>query len=442
MSASLQVILALLDREFWTEYHDLVDPERMPGPEFAAVVRAITECQAGATRDLILRDVVSALPDNPIYRQLFQQLASIQDHKVPGQVAVRRWLEEAATAEISRAGFEYINSNPLKLKHRDELWAKFQKEVSRFHNLGQRLSDRQHRVEPVSARSLEDFDAVWMERIPFGFAPALDEAMGGGIPIGKLGCIMAPLGVGKSVTLTNVGASAIRRGHDVIHVTLEVDAVTVVIWYHCILTGIPFTTFTRGTKDARRSAIQSAKRIWRDEHPGWGDVRVYDYSGTPISVGGLEGLLGRAGSDLEGSGGDAKVGGARSLFLLDYLALCGGISGGVDAGDGNAALGLAAHQLRGMAVRRELAVVTAHQANREAMRDRRTEIMHSAKSIDIQQAMDYTVTLAQSPDEKAAHLMRVGLAKNRMGFPNVEFRMAQDPTCLRLVEWGEDGYWG
>jgi len=66
----------------------------------------------------------------------------------------------------------------------------------------------------------------------------IDELMDGGLGPGELGVVMAPSGIGKSWFLSKIACSAVQKGMNVLHYTLELSESYVGQRYTTILTGI------------------------------------------------------------------------------------------------------------------------------------------------------------------------------------------------------------
>jgi len=62
-----------------------------------------------------------------------------------------------------------------------------------------------------------------VQRFPTGISPELDRSMNGGLGRGEQGVVIAPPGVGKTITLINIGANAVRLGFNVAHYSFEMS---------------------------------------------------------------------------------------------------------------------------------------------------------------------------------------------------------------------------
>jgi replicative DNA helicase len=67
----------------------------------------------------------------------------------------------------------------------------------------------------------------------------MDKITGGGCGRGEIGVVIAPTGVGKSMVLVHLGATALKAGMTVVHYTLELRDTVIANRYDSCITGIP-----------------------------------------------------------------------------------------------------------------------------------------------------------------------------------------------------------
>jgi len=77
------------------------------------------------------------------------------------------------------------------------------------------------------------------DRFTTGFK-SLDNIMQGGPARGETFCWMAPTGKGKSIALPNVGASNLRQGSNILHVTCEMTWKQTALRYMALLSQVPY----------------------------------------------------------------------------------------------------------------------------------------------------------------------------------------------------------
>jgi replicative DNA helicase len=89
---------------------------------------------------------------------------------------------------------------------------------------------------------MKDFDKRFefsgRETITTGWQK-MDELTGGGGGRKELGVVIAPTGVGKSMVLVHLGATAVKAGMTVVHYTLELRDTVIANRYDSCITGIP-----------------------------------------------------------------------------------------------------------------------------------------------------------------------------------------------------------
>jgi hypothetical protein len=106
---------------------------------------------------------------------------------------------------------------------------------------------------------IENFESI-MEDVKRDSCPTgwdvVDELMDGGLGPGELGVVMAPSGIGKSWFLSKIACSALQKGVDVLHYTLELSENYVGQRYTTILSGIQ-TTEHKQRKDEIIRKIKS-----------------------------------------------------------------------------------------------------------------------------------------------------------------------------------------
>ena len=94
----------------------------------------------------------------------------------------------------------------------------------------------------------------------------IDELMDGGLGPGELGVVMAPSGIGKSWFLSKIACSAVQKGLNVLHYTLELSESYVGQRYTTILTGIQ----TSEHKERKEEIVRKIKNT-----PGRVRIKYY-----------------------------------------------------------------------------------------------------------------------------------------------------------------------
>lgn len=129
----------------------------------------------------------------------------------------------------------------------------------------------------------KEFPSLFVEekedKLTTGF-PRLDEYLNMGGPTrGDVVCFMAPTGVGKSIILNNCGASNIKRGLNILHVTLEMPTNKVELRYMGCFSEIWIRNrFKPDNQDKITKRLQMIKQTYG------GELIVVEYPPDDISV--------------------------------------------------------------------------------------------------------------------------------------------------------------
>lgn len=424
-----QLLRLLHKREAWETFGDLVDPTLLPTKEYQRLFDLVRQYHV---RDLGLPHKPDLSPDllwqfvvqkdkvdseHGSYQMYMELVGLLKNDDTPDGMArdlVSDYVRGTGLAQIAQLSARWDETGAAAL--RDQLWTRA-KELAQ--SLEQVDDTGDGKVEPRSLRENPDMVGEDYERIPMGVAPRIDEAVGGGFPVGKLVCAVAPPGVGKTRLLVNIGAEAVRRGRNVVHATLEIDEVELSRWYYTVLTGIPYDQL-RDSADARARA----EAIWHS-HPEWGDVIVADYSASNCSIGTIKRLIKMQQAAM------AEEEKELTIFLLDYIALLDGLSENLYTG-----LGVVARELRKMARKYKMLVFTAAQANRTALMEGETRVWHIADSMEIPRVMDALLMLSQNDQERELSELRMRLDKNRFGSQNPRVTMDCEEATLIMKQRG------
>lgn len=243
------------------------------------------------------------------------------------------------------------------------------------------------------------------EVIPTGIQH-LDEQFGG-ISRGEYGLIVTTQGVGKTMTLINIGcgAASITSRCNVVHITLEMSAKKIMRRYAARITG-RFLTKDDDQDEYRKEFDQFSKMKIR------GNIKV---KGWPSGIATLQDIQSYL-TMLEYTGYHID------LLIIDYPDLMR-----------HEKVGEYRHQLsnttvgiRGMAGTRNIAIWGASQATRSAINAELVDLDHIAEDISKVATADVVITGSQTKEEYNEGLIRYYAAKIREGPKNWVVRCKQD----------------
>ena len=226
----------------------------------------------------------------------------------------------------------------------------------------------------------------------------VDELMDGGLGPGELGVVMAPSGIGKSWFLAKIACSALQRGIDVVHYTLELSESYVGQRYTTILTGIQ----TSEHKDRKDEVIRKIKSV-----PGRVRIKYYPPQFASAKT---------IGAHIEKM---RQVGFNPKLIIIDYADL---LKSGNGARDGlYAELGGIYEELRGLSGETQIPVWTATQTNRAAIDHEVIQADSVGDSYKKVQTADFIMSVSRKTKDKLSNTGRIHIVKNRFGPDGLTF---------------------
>jgi replicative DNA helicase len=95
----------------------------------------------------------------------------------------------------------------------------------------------------------------------------MDQITGGGGGRSELGVVIAPTGVGKSMVLVHLGATALKAGMTVVHYTLELKDTVIANRYDSCITGIPLDELMDRKEEIRESLKSIDGNLIVKEYP-------------------------------------------------------------------------------------------------------------------------------------------------------------------------------
>jgi replicative DNA helicase len=248
---------------------------------------------------------------------------------------------------------------------------------------------------------IENFELIMedvkRDSVPTGW-DVIDELMDGGLGPGELGVVMAPSGIGKSWFLSKIACSALQRGIDVLHYTLELSESYVGQRYTTILTNIG----TSEHKDRKEEVIRKIKAV-----PG--RVRIKYYPPQFASAKTLSAHVEKM----------RQIGFNPQLIIIDYADL---LKSGNGSRDGlYAELGGIYEELRGLSGIAKIPIWTATQTNRAAIDHEVIQADSVGDSYKKVQTADFIMSVSRKTKDKLSNTGRIHIVKNRFGPDGLTF---------------------
>ena len=248
---------------------------------------------------------------------------------------------------------------------------------------------------------IENFESIMedvkRDSVPTGW-DVIDELMDGGLGPGELGVVMAPSGIGKSWFLSKIACSALQRGIDVLHYTLELSESYVGQRYTTILTNIQ-TSEHKGRKD---EVIRKIKAV-----PGRVRIKYYppQFASSKTLSAHIEKMR--------------QIGFNPQLIIIDYADLLKSSNGNRDGL--YAELGGIYEELRGLSGITKIPIWTATQTNRAAIDHEVIGADSVGDSYKKVQTADFIMSVSRKTKDKLSNTGRIHIVKNRFGPDGMTF---------------------
>jgi replicative DNA helicase len=227
---------------------------------------------------------------------------------------------------------------------------------------------------------------------------AIDKVTCGGFEPKSVTCLLSGTNQGKTQSMIALGANFLRDGHDVLYVTLEMAEEKIAQRFESNFFDIEINDVAYLSKDDYLGRFKKLNQLGR--------LVVKEYPTASINVNNLRALL----DDL-----DIKKKFKPKVIILDYLNL---MTSSRYSGDNMyTTVKAIAEEVRGMAVEKELCILTATQGNRETNDRKNTHIdlKNVAESNALSQIVDCMFGLIYPEDLREQNIQVWTILKNRFG---------------------------
>ena len=346
-------------------------PEQLP--EYRGVLRRIRKC---AVRDpRVIEDVVRVFAKRQLLKHAINEaLNSLEKGEEGDLERVRQRVDQAISVDSD--------------SNREDTYDYFKDPHKRMH-------DDQHE-----------------NRIATQISDELDLSLNGGLAAGELGIIIAPTGVGKTLTLVNIGVGAMRQGKKVIHATLEISPRKAARRYDVRITGLNF-------KETVESPELVRKCLDKLRLTGAG-LQIKDYTSALCSVSDLRAYMERSHSK----------GFHADILIVDHADL---MYSSRQFKEKRHELSSIVAGLRRLGSEFGVPVWTASQATRKAGEAGKTRLWDIAEDIGKANWADLAITISQTDEEKEEGIAWLKVAKNRLdkGNPKIQVNVDYDTMSIK-----------
>ena len=250
--------------------------------------------------------------------------------------------------------------------------------------------------EDAAARFDSYHDDV--ERIPFSIA-MLNKITKRGLPKKTMACIIAPTGVGKSTIMCDFATDNIRKGKNVLYITLEMSEERISERIDANLLDVDLDQLANMSKERYIRKITSA----REKCPG--KLIVKEYPTGEAGANHFRYLL----QELK-----TKKNFIPDVIYIDYLNLCSSTK--IKGRENTYVLikGIA-EELRALAVEQNVLIITASQTNRNGQGASDYDLSDVSESHGLAMTCDFIIAIISTEELEKSKRLRVKQFKNRFG---------------------------
>lgn len=270
---------------------------------------------------------------------------------------------------------------------------------------------------------LDDAEARWdyytrkVDRIPFDI-DYLNKITDGGIPKKTLNVILAGTGVGKSLAMCHMAATNLVDGKNVLYITLEMAEEEIAKRIDANLLNVSIGDLQDMPKDLYMKKIDKLNCNKR--------LVVKEYPPTSAGVAHFRHLL----NELR-----MKQNFVPDVIYIDYLNICRSSRYKPGANVNSYTMIKAiAEELRGLAVEKNVPVISATQTNREGYSNTDVDLTNTSESFGLPMTVDFMIALISTEELDELGQILVKQLKNRYADPSryKRFVVGIDRMKMRL----------
>lgn len=380
-----------------------------------------------------------------IIEKLFEETESIPTRNIVRDEALKNLtvdddyepILEIIDREADRRELPFIKKEMLKWA-RDRAFGQLYSEegISAYERSDfielERLFEEARKITDTTTNGLtffEELNAIFQKDnrniLTCGF-PKLDRCIEGGGPAkGEVFCWIAPTGTGKSILIPHSGIACLKRGANVLHITLELSKIKTALRYAGAISDVEIhKRFEPQYRQKMMAALEKARNTYN------GDLKIFEFPPDEISVNEIYHLISQM---------RRRYNWHPDVLAIDYLELM--ISRRPsDNADNYVRQKQISTQLRGVARNEDVLIFTATQTNRMDPKSKNVggviDVNRVAESYGKMMPMDYVVSANQDVDEYSAEhpQLRLFIAKNRNGKKNEIVRVSINYRTMRMAE--------
>jgi replicative DNA helicase len=282
-------------------------------------------------------------------------------------------------------------------------------------------------IENVDERY--DFYHAHEERIPFDLE-FFNKITKGGLPNKTLNIALAGTGVGKSLFMCHVGASALTQGKNVLYITMEMSEERIAERMDANLLDVPIDQLEHLSKEMLTNKVSTIAARTN------GKLIIKEYPTGQANTSHFRALL----NELK-----LKKNFIPDIIFIDYLNICAssrmkGMGGAINSYSYIKAI---AEEIRGLAVEFDVPIVSATQTTRAGYSSSDIGLEDTSESFGLPATADLMFALISNEELNSLGQILVKQLKNRYNDPTQykRFAIKVDRSKMRLedADGGSDG---
>ena len=240
----------------------------------------------------------------------------------------------------------------------------------------------------------------------------IDEITGGGGGRSELGVVIAPTGVGKSMVLVHLGATAIKAGMTVVHYTLELAETVIASRYDACITGIQLNDLQDRKEDIKDEIDDVDGRLIIKEYP----TKTATTNTIRAHIEKLK-----------------QQGITPDMIIVDYADLLRTLS---TRREKREELESIYEELRAIMQEHKCVGWTASQTNRTGLNQEIITMQSISEAFNKCFIADFIFSVSRTGEDKQKNGGRIYIAKNRNGADGVVFSIFMDPANVDIKVLG------
>ena len=270
-----------------------------------------------------------------------------------------------------------------------------------------------------------DFYHKVEERIPFDL-DYMNRITKNGLPKKTLNIILAGTGVGKSLVMCHMAAANLMAGKSVLYITLEMAEERIAERIDANLLNVPLDELADLSKD------MYDKKIQKVENKTQGKLIVKEYPTAVAGTGHFRHLI----NELK-----LKRSFAPDIVYIDYLNICSSSRMKMGAAvNSYTYIKAIAEELRGLAVEKDIPIVSATQTTRSGFSNSDPGLEDTSESFGLPATADFMIALISTEELEASNQIMIKQLKNRYNDPTQykRFVLGMDRSKMRLYDVDEN----